>query len=350
MFGQAEYIWLDGTKPVQQLRSKTRILHNLGAKPDLSRFPQWSFDGSSTNQSPGNNSDLLLEPVCIVKDALRGEGNFLVLCEVMNEDGTPHVTNERAKLRKVLENGGKELEAWFGFEQEYVINGANNAPVDWPENGFPAPQGPFYCAVGSKVIFGRPLVEHHTKVCIESGLLIYGTNSEVMPSQWEYQIGYRGVKEESADALTTTDHSWIARWLLYRIGEEYGWTPNFDCKPVKGDWNGSGQHTNVSTKDTRDSNKGAATIENYLSLLEKKHKDHIAVYGVGLEERLTGHHETCSIDQFRAGTADRGCSIRIPRQVATLGYGYFEDRRPGANANPYSIAARILSTLIQFEV
>ena len=349
MFGQAEYIWLDGTKPVQQLRSKTRILHDLGDKPKLEQFPQWSFDGSSTNQSPGNNSDLLLEPVCVARDPMRGDGNFLVMCEVMNEDGTPHVTNERAKLRKVLDAGAKDLDAWFGFEQEYVIYDQNKAPVDWPDQGFPAPQGPFYCAVGANVIYGRPLVEHHTKVCIEAGLLIYGTNAEVMPSQWEYQIGYRGSKQESADALTTTDHSWIARWLLYRIGEEYGWTPNFDCKPVKGDWNGSGQHTNFSTKDTRDPAKGSSTIEIYLGLLEKKHKEHIAVYGIGLEERLTGHHETCSIDQFRAGTADRGCSIRIPRQVANVGYGYFEDRRPGANANPYSIAARILATVTKFD-
>lgn len=345
MFGQAEYIWLDGTAPVQALRSKTRILHDLGDQPQLTQFPQWSFDGSSTNQSPGNNSDLLLNPVCVVKDPIRGPGNFLVMCEVMNEDGTPHASNQRAKLRAVLDKGAADLDAWFGFEQEYVINDGKR-PVDWPENGFPSPQGPFYCGVGAEVIYGRPLVEAHTKACLEAGLLIYGTNAEVMPSQWEFQIGYRGAKDEKADALTTTDHSWLARWLLFRLGEEFGWTPNFECKPVKGDWNGSGQHTNFSTRDTRDPSKGSGTIETYVSRFEKKHKEHIAVYGVGLEERLTGQHETCSIYQFKAGTADRGCSIRIPRQVAMLGYGYFEDRRPGANADPYAIATRILATVI----
>ena len=349
MFGQAEYIWLDGTKPVQQLRSKTRILHDLSETPSLDQFPQWSFDGSSTLQSPGNNSDLLLEPVAIVRDPLRGPGNFLVMCEVLNEDGSPHSTNQRALLRNILAKGGKELDAWFGYEQEYVIFDSNKSPVDWPENGFPAPQGPFYCAVGALVIFGRPLVEAHTQACLDAGIMIYGNNAEVMPSQWEYQIGYRGSKGESADALTTGDHSWLARWLLYRLGEEYGWTPNFDCKPVKGDWNGSGQHTNFSTRDTRDPSKGSGTIERMVSQLEKKHKEHIAVYGVGLEERLTGLHETCSIHQFRAGNADRGCSIRIPRQVATLGYGYFEDRRPGANADPYAIATRMLKTVLDLD-
>lgn len=345
MFGQAEYIWLDGTAPVQALRSKTRILHDLGDKPALEQFPQWSFDGSSTNQSPGNNSDLLLNPVSVVKDPIRGPGNYLVMCEVMNEDGTPHASNQRAKLRAVLDKGASELDAWFGFEQEYVIKDGKR-PVDWPENGFPGPQGPYYCAVGAENIYGRPLVEAHTKACLEAGIMIYGTNAEVMPSQWEFQIGYRGSKSESADALTTTDHSWMARWLLYRLGEEFGWTPNFDCKPVQGDWNGSGQHTNFSTRDTRDPSRGAGAIENYVARFEKKHKEHIAMYGVGLEDRLTGHHETCSINQFKAGTADRGCSIRIPRQVATLGYGYFEDRRPGANADPYAIATRILATVI----
>ncbi|MFW7380785.1 MAG: glutamine synthetase beta-grasp domain-containing protein [Oligoflexus sp.] len=346
MMKQAEYIWHDGRDPSQRLRSKTRIIPDLKGKPELSHFPQWSYDGSSTYQSDGHNSDLLLQPVNFVKDPIRGEGNYLVMCEVLNEDGTPHHSNRRAQLRAALEKGGEELESWFGFEQEYVFYDGSR-PLGWPENGYPPPQGPFYCGVGPNQVYGREIVEAHTKACMDAGIMIYGINAEVMPAQWEFQIGYRGVAGESADPVNTSDHLWFARWLLFRIGEDYGVEAVLHCKPVEGDWNGSGQHTNFSTKDMRSPEKGMATIERYLKLMEKKHMDHIAVYGEGLEKRLTGLHETCAIHEFKYGVADRGASIRIPRQVSNQGYGYIEDRRPGANADPYRIAARILKTIME---
>lgn len=348
MIKQAEYIWLDGREPTQRLRSKTRIISGLSEKPALSDFPEWSFDGSSTNQSPGGNSDLLLQPASYVVDPIRGPGNFLVMCEVMNEDGTPHSTNHRAKLRQTLEQGAAEIDPWFGFEQEYVLF-EGLRPLGWPENGYPPPQGPFYCGVGPNQVYGREIVETHTNACIDAGIMIYGINAEVMPAQWEFQIGYRGIDSESADPLTTSDHVWLARWLLFRIGEEYGVEAVLHCKPVQGDWNGSGQHTNFSTAPMRDSKTGMATIENYIKLFEKKHSEHIAEYGEGLTNRLTGDHETCAIDQFKSGIADRGASIRVPRQVATVGYGYIEDRRPGANADPYRIANRILKTVCELD-
>ncbi len=344
MIKQAEYLWLDGREPTQRLRSKTRIINEFGENPELSSFPQWSFDGSSTYQSPGTNSDLLLKPVNFVKDPIRGEGNFLVMCEVLNEDGTPHESNRRAQLRETLEKGANKLEPWFGFEQEYVLFDGIR-PLGWPENGYPPPQGPFYCGVGPNQVYGREIVENHTRACIEAGIMIYGVNAEVMPAQWEFQIGYRGIKGEVADALNTADHLWFARWLLFRIGEDYGVEAMMHSKPVAGDWNGSGQHTNFSTKNMRDPSKGMATIEKYIKLLETKHDEHIKVYGEGLDQRLTGLHETCAIDQFKSGVADRGASIRIPREVSNSGHGYLEDRRPGANADPYQIADRILKTI-----
>ena len=221
----------------------------------------------------------------------------------------------------------------------------NRTPLGWPEHGFPGPQGPYYCGVGSEEIFGREVAEDHAKVCLDAGLMYYGLNAEVMPGQWEFQIGYRGEKSESADPLTICDHTWLARWLLYRVGEDYGVSISLDNKPVKGDWNGAGMHTNFSTKDTRDPKMGRKAIADAVEALGKKHKEHIALYGHGLAERLTGLHETCDINTFRSGAADRGSSIRIPRPVEIKGCGYFEDRRPGANADPYLVAARLCATV-----
>jgi glutamine synthetase len=342
---QAEYIWLDGAMPLQRLRSKSRIVALAAQEPVLATFPEWSFDGSSTYQASGHDSDLLLRPVRFIKDPLRGEGNHLVLCEVFNADATPHPTNTRAHLRRILDAGAATEEPWIGFEQEYTLL-KGDKPLGFPEDGYPAPQGPYYCGVGADVVFGgRPIVEAHTRACIEAGIMIYGINAEVLPGQWEFQIGYRGIKGESADPLTVSDHLCFARYLLLRIAEGFGVVPTFAAKPVKGDWNGSGMHSNFSTRRMRDVEAGLKEIHRAIKSLGAKHDEHIAVYGDGLAERLTGLHETCPIHEFRAGIADRGASVRIPRHVAAQGYGYLEDRRPAANADPYLVSARILESI-----
>ena len=257
---RAEYIWLDGAVPVQKLRSKTRVLFiEKGAAVSLKVFPEWGFDGSSTYQATGHDSDLALRPVYCTNDPIRGERNYLVLCEVFNPDGTPHPTNQRAQLRRVLDTGAAKEEPLIGFEQEYTFF-KGRSPLGWPPGGYPAPQGPFYCSVGSDVAFGREIVERHTTACMEAGLYVYGTNGEVMPGQWEFQIGHRGFPEEHADPLTCSDQLWIGRWLLDRVAEEHGVTVSFDCKPVSGDWNGAGMHTNFSTRKMRE-NKGLDAIE-----------------------------------------------------------------------------------------
>ena len=342
---QAEYIWLDGAAPTQRLRSKSRIIALRENNPvGIESFPTWSFDGSSTYQASCDNSDLLLKPVRFIKDPLRGADNFLVLCEVFNADGSPHTTNTRAGLRQIMDAGAAQAEPWIGFEQEYTLLKGNN-PLGFPVAGYPAPQGPYYCGVGAEAAFGRPVVEAHTRACLEAGIMIYGINAEVLPGQWEFQIGYRGIEGESADPLTVSDHLWFARWLLFRIAEDFEVIPTFAAKPVKGDWNGSGMHTNFSTNATRDAEVGMEAINRAIKALSAKQAEHIAVYGDGLEERLTGHHETCSIHEFRDGVVDRGASVRIPLPVATKGYGYLEGRRPAANADPYRVAARILETV-----
>lgn len=344
MLSQVTYIWIDGAYPTHKLRCKTRVIQHPQGNIALSDFPDWGFDGSSTYQAEGGDSDLILKPARFFDDPILGNGNYLLMCEVLNADGSPHVSNNRAKLAKQMENGGSDFDPWIGFEQEYTLF-IGTKPLGWPDGGYPAPQGPFYCGIGADEAYGRDLVEDHTEACMQAGVMIFGTNAEVMPGQWEFQVGYRGIKSESADPLTVSDHLWVARWLLYRIGEDYGISATLDPKPVKGDWNGAGKHTNFSTKAMRDEKTGMDTINNAIEQLEKRHADHVKVYGYGLEERLTGKHETAHITHFSAGVADRGCSIRIPRAVANDGCGYIEDRRPGANADPYEVSSILIETI-----
>ena len=328
----AEYIWMDGHTPTQKLRSKTKILSKKISS--VSELPQWGFDGSSTNQAEGNFSDCLLKPVWLCKDPIRGKENILVMCEVMNADGSVHASNTRAHLREIEEKFSKE-KIWFGIEQEYTFFEGRNT-LGWPEGGYPAPQGPFYCGVGADEAFGREIVEDHLDLCLEAGLELSGINAEVMPGQWEYQIGPLG-------PLEVADQMWVSRWLLYRISEDYGVSATLHPKPVKGDWNGAGAHINFSTQSMREEG-GLKVIEDACEKLSKKHNEHIAVYGAHNEERLTGDHETQSISEFSYGVSDRGASIRIPMQTSNDGCGYLEDRRPSSNMDPYQACAILIET------
>jgi glutamine synthetase len=331
----AEYIWMDGTEPTQKLRSKTKVVE-VDVVKSLKELPDWGFDGSSTNQAPGDKSDCALKPVYFCKDPIRGGNNILVMCEVMYADGTPHATNTRARLRPVAEKSAKE-EAWFGIEQEYTLF-KGSRPLGFPENGgFPGPQGPYYCGVGADEVYGRDLVEEHLANCVKAGLKISGINAEVMPGQWEFQVG-------PLSPLEVADQLWVARWLLYRTGEKYGLNATLYPKPVRGDWNGAGAHTNFSTKSMRAAG-GIKVIEKACEALGNRHYEHIAEYGAHNTERLTGRHETCSIDQFRYGVSDRGASIRIPLATSQKGAGYLEDRRPAANMDPYRVTRLILETV-----
>lgn len=337
------YIWIDGAKPTKTLRSKVRVIAKPEGRITPDSFPEWGYDGSSTYQATGDKSDLILKPIHYVPDPITAGDNYLVLCEVYKADGTPHETNSRAKLREIMDKGASNHEPWIGFEQEFTLFKGRN-PLGWPDGGYPAPQGPFYCGVGADEAFGRPLIDHHTLACMKAGIMIYGTNAEVMPGQWEYQIGYRGINSESPDPLNVSDQLWIARWLLYRLGEDFGISVTLHPKPIKGDWNGAGKHTNFSTKEMRDPKKGRATIDLIIERLKARHADHILVYGAENAHRLTGSHETAPITEFSWGVSHRGASVRIPQAVAENGYGYIEDRRPAANADPYEVSAVLLKT------
>ncbi len=225
----------------------------------------------------------------------------------------------------------------FGIEQEYTMLKPDGSPLGFPENGFPAPQGPYYCGVGEIAITGRQIAEEHMDACLEAGIGLSGINAEVMPGQWEFQVGPRGLLEVS-------DELWVARWLLHRIAEDFGVVISIDAKPVKGDWNGAGAHTNFSTKEMREDG-GMKYIEAGCKALGEKAALHIANYGAGVEDRLTGAHETQRFDQFSYGVSDRGASIRIPWQCSVEGKGYLEDRRPNGNIDPYTVARLMTDTI-----
>ncbi|MCS5662530.1 MAG: glutamine synthetase beta-grasp domain-containing protein [Dehalococcoidia bacterium] len=329
---KAEYIWIDGHKPTAKLRSKTKVFE--GPVKSLDDIPMWGFDGSSTMQAEGSDSDCMLKPVYYLPDPIRGGDDILVMNEVRKPDGSIHESNTRARLVEIAEKH-KDEDAWFGIEQEYTFF-KGRSPLGWPNGGYPAPQGPFYCGVGADEVFGRDIVEDHMDICLQAGIQISGINAEVMPSQWEFQVGTLG-------PLEVSDQLWIARWILYRIAENYGVNATLHPKPVKGDWNGAGAHANFSTKPMRE-NGGLKIIESACEKLGRKHEEHIAVYGAHNEERLTGLHETCALHEFRYGVSDRGASIRIPMDTANNGKGYLEDRRPSANMDPYQVCAALIET------
>ena len=343
-----EYIWLDGNQP-QQLRSKTKVV----SKADTliaSEYPLWSFDGSSTNQAEagkGRNTDCILKPVYVTKDPFRGFPHRLVLCEVMNPDGTPHKTNTRHKLGEfVLDNEDIEKGVWFGWEQEYTLTTKHFYPFGDGEGlplGFgdgskpPRPQGDYYCGIGSDTVVGRKIVEEHMEKCLEIGLGFSGINAEVLLGQWEYQIG-------PVAPLNGSDQLWVSRYILDRVAEENNVNVSLHPKPLKGDWNGSGCHVNFSTKEMREEG-GLKIIEDSMEKLKNNHEEHIKVYGLHNDERLSGEHETSSIHDFSYGYSTRDTSIRIPAQAIIDGRGYFEDRRPASNCDPYMVSLRMLDTV-----
>ena len=345
-----EYIWLDGTTPEPNLRSKTKIWEydplqkpaiqskrtiadNGRIIPTPSELPEWSFDGSSTLQAEGKDSDCILIPIRVIMDPQRLDA-FLVMCEVYNPNGTPHPSNTR--------NGIEEDDQyWFGLEQEYILT-TKGKPLGFPTDGYPAPQGEYYCGVGTNNIVGRDIVEEHLQVCLEAGLNVTGINAEVMIGQWEYQLFAEGAKK-AADDL------WLSRFLLYRISERYEVKIDLTPKLIEGDWNGSGLHVNFSSDLMREAG-GKDLFQSICEEFGENHDTHIAVYGSGNDKRLTGEHETQHIDKFTYGISDRSASIRVPISTIKNGWkGYLEDRRPASNADPYLLMARVFTTLNNVE-
>jgi glutamine synthetase len=338
----AEYIWIDGTG--LNVRSKARTLSSK--VESLEDIPEWNYDGSSCLQAITSDSEVILKPVNYFLDPFRGGDNILVLCSTYRRDRlTGEDTPANTNFRHFAEPIFKAVEShhpWFGIEQEYTLfekmTAFSQQPLGWPEGGYPTSQGPYYCSVGSTFCFGRVVMDLHYRACLAANINISGTNAEVMPGQWEFQIG-------PCEGLDIGDHMWMARYLLSRVAEDLDIGVSFDPKPIKGDWNGAGCHTNFSTIEMREEG-GYEHIQNAIEKLSKKHKQHVSLYGEGNERRLHGGHETCHIDTFKAGVGDRSASIRVPTTAKRDGKGYFEDRRPASSVDPYIVSALLCSTIL----
>ena len=325
-----EYLWLDGYTPVANLRGKTMV-KEFDSFPSLDQLPEWGFDGSSTLQADGSDSDCILKPASVFPDSTRKNG-ALVMCEVMLPTGEPHPSNTRANIPD-------DPDAWFGFEQEYFLY-EDGRPLGFPKHGYPAPQGGYYTGVGFSNVgdVARQIVEEHLDICLDAGINHEGINAEVAKGQWEFQIFGKG-------SASAADQVWVARYILARVCESYGVDVEYHCKPLGDtDWNGSGMHANFSNSVMRESGKE----DTFIKICEQFGKNvdrHISVYGADNAQRLTGQHETQSINQFSFGVSDRGASIRIPVVTVEAGWkGRLEDRRPASNADPYKVAAAIVKT------
>jgi glutamine synthetase len=336
---QAEYVWIGGNGG--DLRCKTKTLAKSPAS--VGELPLWNYDGSSTNQAPGSNSEVILHPKAIYPDPFRGGKNILVLCDTYTPGGEALPTNTRKGALEVMEKA-KDLVPWFGIEQEYTLfEGDGRTPFGWPSGGFPGAQGPYYCGAGAHSAYGRYVADAHYRCCLFAGLAISGINAEVMPGQWEYQIG-------PSTGIDSGDEMVISRYLMLRVCEAFGVIVSFDPKPIPGDWNGAGCHTNFSTKAMREEGGYAEIIKACDRLgapgIPEKH---MAAYGEGNERRLTGLHETASMSDFSYGVADRGASLRIPTAAEKDGKGYFEDRRPSSNMCPYRVTSMMVQTCCEIK-
>ncbi|CAJ0587454.1 unnamed protein product, partial [Mesorhabditis spiculigera] len=335
----ATYIWIDGSG--ENVRCKTRTLKEL--PKHIEDYPLWHYDGSSCGQAKGGDSDLYLKPVAEYADPFFGGNSRLIMCETLDKHYAPTPSNKRSKCNEYMK-AADHTEPWFGMEQEYLLLDRDGHPLGWPKHGFPAPQGPYYCGVGADRIFGREVIDAHYLACLNSGIEIGGTNAEVTPGQWEYQVG-------TCRGIDMGDQLWVSRYLLHRVAEQFGVLVSFDPKPAitMGDWNGAGCHANFSTDAMRKPG-GIEAIQLACENLATTHVDDMKEYdpngGRDNLRRLTGKHETSSADKFSWGVSDRGCSVRITRGVFDAGMGYLEDRRPSSNCDPYAVTGAIISSTV----
>jgi glutamine synthetase len=361
-----EYIWLDANN---KFRSKVRIMDNV---PETFininiKQEEWNFDGSSTGQASGKDSEIFIKPYKMFSD-IKNEYDYYVFCECYYPNGQPHQTNTRKQANDYFNQQNiKEMGTMFGIEQEFFVFN-NGKPLVWNDEKTEH-QGNYYCGNGAKNIKGRDYLDEVVRNLSFWNINVTGYNFEVAPGQMEIQICEKGIN--AADNLIAT------RFILTRIAETYGWDVDFTPKPsfLNSDmWNGSGCHVNFSTQIMReynwiDQNIIASASQEYkewnfvndsilpsvyqtaclIHNMQKNHANDISKFGSENNQlRLGGINETSSYHTFTYGIANRGCSVRIPREFVKSMKGYIEDRRPGADMDPYVVTS-LITSYVKFE-
>lgn len=351
-----EYVWIDASN---QPRSKIRVMetpcYSRWLKFDYSDEEKnafiWNYDGSSCGQASTEHSEITLIPVAFYKNPyLDRDRGYLILCESVDDHRSSAVGSNYQYAKRIFDDDRvKAADFWFGIEQEYFFLDVGTkfpygfTPYDHEKNKS-LYQGDYYCGVGGAHIDARQrkVAEEHAKVCLSMNIPISGINVEVAPSQWEYQVGI-------AHGIEAAHHLWVSRYMLKKIAESYGLDVSFHPKPIcepvfENHWNGSGAHVNISTRDTRNAG-GYHVIIDYMKKFAMRHREHMVLYGAENEKRLTGNHETANMESFTYGVGCRGSSVRIPNQTGRDLCGYFEDRRPAANMDPYLVCGIIAETI-----
>lgn len=324
----AEYIWIDG---YGGLRSKLKVLGS--GEYCVENIPEWNFDGSSTRQGNIEQSEVVLKPVRVYDNPFYPNG-YLVMCDTYIYDGDnlrAHQSNQRAKAASVFKYTDY-YQPWFGIEQEYYILKNGKAIVN---GDLTKPSPHTYCGVG---ISGRKLAEQHLRACLQAGLKVSGINAEVGPGQWEYQIG-------PVEGIEAADQLWVSRYILQRIAEDANVEISYHPKPLGDEFPGSGCHVNFSTIKMR-MPAGYPEIKRVISKLKDNHSEFVKHCGLDTNRRMTGDHETALMSNFSHGVASRSSSVRIPTDTYNNGCGYFEDRRPSANMDPYKICTLLFEAVI----
>ena len=334
-----DYVWLGGNN---EIRTKCRTIESISTSfPAVSDIPKWNYDGSSTGQaSSDGDTEVTLVPVYIAKGPCIKDKPYrhiiIAVCATYYTDGKPLPNNHYVFANNVFSQKPEE-EPWFGLEQEYfIMDSYTRMPIGMNDH-VNTPQGQFYCGVGGLNSYGREIANQHYIECLNYGLKISGINQEVAVGQWEFQIG-------PVIGIDAGHQMIVARYLLELAAERHGCYISYEPK-LYPNWNGSGCHINFSTKTMREAG-GLATILTAMNKLEANHLEHIAVYGADNEKRLTGKHETSSINKFTWGIGTRNTSVRIGNETYENGCGYFEDRRPSANIDPYVTTAIIFRTTV----
>ncbi len=340
-----EYVWLDAD---DNFRSKIRVMSRLDRL-------DWNFDGSSTGQATTESSEVILKVVAQFNHPFINNTGFLFLCATYDINNKPLSNNYYDKANEIFnkDNQGLKLKPWFGLEQEYfmydknlTINNnehyefdpalGNNNSSNNNDNYLKITNGnKFYCSPINQDPNEVTIVMEHLEACIKAGIRISGNNAEVVQHQWEFQVG-------PVEGIEAGNQLLMARYLLNRIASKYNKVVDYHPKPMSG-VNGSGCHINFSTKPMREKG-GLEQIMNAIEKLKNNHVYHMENYGKDNRLRMTGHNETSSYDNFSWGVGSRNTSIRIGYDTYKNEMGYFEDRRPASNINPYLATSIIYKT------